>query len=85
MPLRLTLEYAARLRLPRDTPSDATREAVDKAMDELGLTARADVRVGTLSGGQRKRASIGIELLTEPRIFYWTSPPPAWIRAPTGR
>ena len=74
MPLRLTLEYAARLRLPRDTPPDAIREAVDKAMDELGLTARADVRVGTLSGGQRKRASIGIELLTEPRIFYLDEP-----------
>lgn len=74
MPLRLTLEYAARLRLPRDTSSEGISTAVSKAMDELGLTSRADVRVGTLSGGQRKRASIGIELLTEPRIFYLDEP-----------
>jgi len=74
MPLRLTLEYAARLRLPRDTPRDAIEQAVDEALDELGLTSRADVRVGTLSGGQRKRASIGIELLTQPRIFYLDEP-----------
>ena len=74
MPLRLTLEYAARLRLPRDTPRDAIERAVDEALDELGLAARADVQVGTLSGGQRKRASIGIELLTQPRIFYLDEP-----------
>lgn len=74
MPLRLTLEYAARLRLPRDTPPEAIEKAVEEALDELGLAARADVRVGTLSGGQRKRASIGIELLTQPRIFYLDEP-----------
>ena len=74
MPLRLTLEYAARLRLPRDTPRDAIERAVDEALEELGLAARADVQVGTLSGGQRKRASIGIELLTQPRIFYLDEP-----------
>jgi len=74
MPLRLTLEYAARLRLPRDTSREAIEGAVQKAMEDLGLASRADVRVGTLSGGQRKRASIGIELLTEPRIFYLDEP-----------
>jgi ABC-type multidrug transport system ATPase subunit/CRP-like cAMP-binding protein len=74
MPLRLTLKYAARLRLPRDTPPEAIDKAVDDAMDELGLTARAEVRVQALSGGQRKRASIGIELLTHPRIFYLDEP-----------
>ncbi len=74
MPLRLTLKYSARLRLPRDTPREAIDSAVDEALDSLDLTARADVRVGKLSGGQRKRASIGIELLTQPRIFYLDEP-----------
>ncbi len=74
MPLRLTLRYAARLRLPRDTPPEAIDAAVDDALAELDLTARADVRVGALSGGQRKRASIGIELLTQPRIFFLDEP-----------
>src|SRR5829696_5467341 len=74
MPLRLTLTYAARLRLPKDTPSDAIDAAVEQGLVELGLTNQADLRVGALSGGQRKRASIGIELLTEPRIFYLDEP-----------
>lgn len=74
LPLRLTLHYAGRLRLPRDTPPEAIEEAVDRALAQLGLEAREDVRVGLLSGGQRKRASIGIELLTEPRIFFLDEP-----------
>jgi ABC-type multidrug transport system ATPase subunit/CRP-like cAMP-binding protein len=74
MPLRLTLRYSARLRLPRDTSSEAIDEAVDSALQNLNLMERADIRVGKLSGGQRKRASIGIELLSEPRILYLDEP-----------
>lgn len=74
MPLRLTLRYAAKLRLPRDTSPEAIEQSVDQALDELGLREREDVRVGTLSGGQRKRASIGIELLTQPRVFFLDEP-----------
>ncbi len=74
MPLRLTLRYAARLRLPRDTGPEELDAAVDRALEQLGLADRADVRVGMLSGGQRKRASIGIELLTAPRIFFLDEP-----------
>jgi ABC-type multidrug transport system ATPase subunit/CRP-like cAMP-binding protein len=74
MPLRLTLKYAAKLRLPRDTTPEEIDAAADRAMEQLDLTGRADVRVGMLSGGQRKRASIGIELLTEPRIFFLDEP-----------
>jgi ABC-type multidrug transport system ATPase subunit/CRP-like cAMP-binding protein len=72
--LRRTFRYAARLRLPRDTPKAAIGQAVDHAFDELSLVERAEVRVGALSGGQRKRASMGIELLTEPRIFFLDEP-----------
>ena len=74
MPLRLTLQYSARLRLPRDTSKQAIDKSVDDALEELALTQRAEVRVGALSGGQRKRASIGIELLTQPRIFFLDEP-----------
>src|SRR5207249_3146849 len=42
--------------------------------DTVGLTEYADVRVGSLSGGQRKRASIAVELLTEPRAFFLDEP-----------
>ena len=69
-----TLRYAAALRLP----STATRKDVDAAVDrvlaDLGLEGQANVRVGQLSGGQRKRASIAVELLTQPRYFFLDQP-----------
>jgi ABC-type multidrug transport system ATPase subunit/CRP-like cAMP-binding protein len=74
LPLRLTLTHSAKLRLPPDTSREELDGAVDKALDELELTHQADVKVGQLSGGQRKRASIGVELLTEPRIFFLDEP-----------
>lgn len=74
LPLRLTLDYAARLRLPPDTSRAERRAVVDKAVAQLGLTEQRDIAVERLSGGQRKRASIGVELLTEPRVFFLDEP-----------
>ena len=74
LPLEHTLRYAARLRLPSSTTSAEIDAAVAGAMDAVGLADHADVRVGTLSGGQRKRASIAVELLTEPRAFFLDEP-----------
>ncbi|MFB4296877.1 ATP-binding cassette domain-containing protein [Actinomadura sp. NTSP31] len=74
LPLRRTLLYAAGLRLPAGTaPADAER-AVDGVLDDLALTGRAGQRVGSLSGGERKRASIAVELLTRPRVFFLDEP-----------
>src|SRR5262249_1931562 len=70
LPLEHTLRYAARLRLPSSTSSAAVDEAVHAAMATVGLSEHADVRVGSLSGGQRKRASIAVELLSDPRLFF---------------
>ncbi|MDP9232120.1 MAG: ATP-binding cassette domain-containing protein, partial [Actinomycetota bacterium] len=74
LPLRLTLQYAARLRLPTDTSREDIGGAVTTAMTQLELTQQADVKVAQLSGGQRKRASIGVELLTQPKIFFLDEP-----------
>ena len=74
LPLRLTLHHSARLRLPRDMTPSELDAAVDQALEQLGLADRAELRVGMLSGGQRKRSSIGIELLTQPRIFFLDEP-----------
>src|SRR5262245_16370533 len=74
LPLRHTLEYAARLRLPSSTSAAEIDEAVRAAIATVGLVDQADVRVGALSGGQRKRASIAVELLTGPRVFFLDEP-----------
>ena len=74
LPVRDTLRYAAQLRLPPDTSRAELDAAVDQTLAELGMTAQADTVVGALSGGQRKRSSIGVELLTQPRIFFLDEP-----------
>ncbi|MEN3360392.1 MAG: hypothetical protein V7637_4374, partial [Mycobacteriales bacterium] len=74
LPLARTLRYAARLRLPAGaTPADVDA-AVTDALRTLGLTDRAGSPVGQLSGGERKRASIAVELLTRPRAFFLDEP-----------
>ncbi|HEX6469037.1 MAG TPA: ABC transporter ATP-binding protein [Streptosporangiaceae bacterium] len=74
LPLARTLRYAARLRLPRGTPTAALDAAVDDVLAALDLTDRRALRVGSLSGGQRKRASIAVELLTRPGAFFLDEP-----------
>ncbi len=64
------LQYVARLRLPSDMTAAERSEAVAQELETLGLTERKDVRVGSLSGGQRKRVSIGVERLTRPGLFF---------------
>jgi len=74
MPLRRTLQYAARLRLPGGTSSGQADRVVDEILRELDLADRRDVAVRMLSGGQRKRASIAVELLTRPGTFFLDEP-----------
>jgi ABC-type multidrug transport system ATPase subunit/ABC-type multidrug transport system permease subunit len=74
MPLRRTLRYAARLRLPAGTSAAEADRVVEETMRDLDLDDRAEVPVRALSGGQRKRASIAVELLTRPRLFFLDEP-----------
>jgi ABC-type multidrug transport system ATPase subunit len=74
LPLQRTLRYAARLRLPSSTSATDVDAAVSGAIEAVGLTDHADVIVGSLSGGQRKRASIAVELLTDPHVFFLDEP-----------
>jgi len=68
------LGYAAELRLPPDTSKADREQAVAQVLDELGLTQHADTRVDKLSGGQRKRASVALELLTGPSLLILDEP-----------
>ena len=74
LPLERTLRYAARLRLPAGSSGDDVDAAVAGVMESLDLACHAHVRVGALSGGQRKRASIAVELLTHPHVFFLDEP-----------
>lgn len=74
LPLRRTLTYAAGLRMPPGTPPNALAAAVDGALDALGLAHRAAAPVRALSGGERKRACIAVELLTRPRVLFLDEP-----------
>ncbi len=74
LPLRHTLRYAGRLRLPSSTTAEDVDDAVRTSIETVGLTEQADTRVGALSGGQRKRASVAVELLTEPRVLFLDEP-----------
>ncbi len=74
LPLARTLRYAAQLRLPAGTPPAVVDRTVAETLAALDLADRAGVRVGSLSGGQRKRASIAVELLTRPAVFFLDEP-----------
>lgn len=68
--VRSALSYAAQLRLPADTTTAERDARVQEVMVALGLTERANVPVHSLSGGQRKRVSMGVELLTKPGLLF---------------
>jgi len=74
LPLRRTLRYAARLRLPVGTAAAEADAAVEQVLRDLDLADQADVPVHALSGGQRKRASIAVELLARPGLLFLDEP-----------
>jgi ABC transport system ATP-binding/permease protein len=67
------LRYAAAVRLPEASPHDRV-EAINAVLDELELSSQVDVRVDRLSGGQRKRVSVAMELLTQPSLLILDEP-----------
>ncbi len=65
------LTYAAKLRLP---PDIQLQPLVEQALEAIKMTHRRHALVSDLSGGQRKRVSIGVELLADPKLFFLDEP-----------
>jgi ABC transport system ATP-binding/permease protein len=73
--VRRCLYYAAKLRLPEDLSEEEINRRVAEMLEILKLEPeRWDNPVYTLSGGQRKRVSIGIELLPKPGVLFLDEP-----------
>ncbi len=76
---REALQFSAALRLPKGTSLKFINELVETTLSELGLSECADVLIGGalikgISGGQRKRTSVGVEIITKPSLLFLDEP-----------
>jgi ABC-type multidrug transport system ATPase subunit len=72
--VRRALRYAAALRFGSDVTAVERERRIEEVIAQLGLASQADQRIDTLSGGQRKRTSVALELLTEPSLLFLDEP-----------
>ncbi|CAN0402445.1 unnamed protein product [Hapterophycus canaliculatus] len=84
-----TVLFAAKLRLPQTTPDKEKHERVAELLELLGLSHVADNVIGKegrrgISGGERKRVSIGVELITSPDVLFLGEPPSSDAKQASG-
>ena len=74
LPVEHALYYAAKMRLPEDFTAEQVRQRIDEVLDDVEMKHRRNLLVSKLSGGQRKRVSIALELLANPSVFFLDEP-----------
>nr|WP_245641185.1 FHA domain-containing protein [Streptomyces megasporus] len=72
--IRTALRYAAKLRFPGDVAEAERNARIEEVLAELKLDIHADKKITSLSGGQRKRVSVALELLTKPSLIFLDEP-----------
>lgn len=77
--VRETITYSAHLRLPHTLSKEEVNDIVEATIMEMGLQECADRHVGNwhlrgISGGEKKRLSIALEILTRPRLLFLDEP-----------
>uniref|UniRef100_A0AAQ6A617 ABC transporter domain-containing protein n=1 Tax=Amphiprion ocellaris TaxID=80972 RepID=A0AAQ6A617_AMPOC len=77
--VRENFTFSAALRLPSSISQEEKKQKVDRLIQELGLGRVANSRVGTqlirgISGGERKRTNIGMELIIDPPVLFLDEP-----------
>lgn len=72
--VRMTLENAAQMRLPAELNEEDRSQRVDQVLEMFGLSEEQHELVKKLSGGQRKRLSIGVEYIADPKLFFLDEP-----------
>lgn len=73
LPVRDALRYSAQLRLP-DLTRPEIEDRINRVLRQVEMTEHAGKQISSLSGGQRKRVSIAVELLAEPFLFFLDEP-----------
>lgn len=72
--LHKMLYYTARMKMPKDTDKGEIEKRIHEVLEMVELTEHQNTFIRKLSGGQKKRASIAVELLADPKLFFLDEP-----------